>query len=640
MKRRISVVLCVLLAVIYLAVPIISARAESLTVTGIPNSIEVGKEFTVSISVPKNIGGTVFIEYSKEALKVKNSPGADVGTGSTSYTAFFNSSTESVTFEAIAVPTENAYVNVYMVDAEYSDVEPSVSVPTVEKYSKSFSVTAKAKSGDNSLKSLKVSNAKLSPTFKSNVTKYTTSVDYSIKSVIITAETSHREAQLVSTTINGNPVNSGAPINLNVGDNKVELVIKAANGSKATYTIVVTRKAQESTPVTPPEVDTPPTSEITPPEVNEMLQWNGEQLQPVETIPQESIPANFESTLLVVNGQQLQGLTFTKGDLKVLYLNNTNGAGSLYVYDEAQQTIYPFIKLISEKGHVIMLLPDEQNAPAPEGFENCTFSIEGKGLVSAYQLKEDIASEESEVNIRDFYLIYCMNDAGEKGWYMYDSIEGTYQRYIPIVPSVQTGSDDVVDTDLESKYTALEKELNTAKMTQYIILAIAAAVIFILLIVIIVLAVKGRKKKDDSFEDEKANQNEESENQEIRDAAVAEEILAIEEALVMEKTLDKEEEEDEFEIEFYEIEEQIEEPVEEPEIPVDNQEEVEVKDEPEFLDLENAILDAIQEAQKEVEPEQEPEIKIVRKPKATDLTSKLSSEKEADDDDLVFIDFD
>ena len=100
-------------------------------------------------------------------------------------------------------------------------------------------------------------------------------------------------------------------------------------------------------------------------------------------------------------------------------------------------------------------------------------------------------------------------------------------------------------------------------MTQYIILAIAAAVIFILLIVIIVLAVKGRKKKDDSFEDDKANQNEENENQEIRDAAVAQEILAIEEALVMGKTIDKEEEEDEFEIEFYEIEEQIEAEIEE-----------------------------------------------------------------------------
>ena len=642
--RKLTLSLLIILSL--LMIPNYEAQAANVSLSVSASTVNIGDTVKVTVSVPDGTTATVDLTEWSNVLSF-SSASVDVGTNGGTITinlgkmSMANSNSVTITFKANTSGTANikATVESAVDNNTVEDVALGGASTTIKVENKttdpgnSGGTTEPQKSADNSLSSLKLSNATLSPSFKKSTTKYTATVAYDVTKVVVSAKTSNNKAVIESVTDDGT-------VNLKVGENTIKIVVRAENGVKATYTIVVTRKAQESTPVTPPEVDTPPTSEITPPEVNEMLQWNGEQLQPVETIPQESIPANFESTLLVVNGQQLQGLTFTKGDLKVLYLNNTNGAGSLYVYDEAQQTIYPFIKLISEKGHVIVLLPDEQNAPAPEGFENCTFSIEGKGLVSAYQLKEDIASEESKVNIRDFYLIYCMNDAGEKGWYMYDSIEGTYQRYIPIVPSVQTGSDDVVDTDLESKYTALEKELNTAKMTQYIILAIAAAVIFILLIVIIVLAVKGRKKKDDSFEDEKANQNEESENQEIRDAAVAEEILAIEEALVMEKTLDKEEEEDEFEIEFYEIEEQIEEPVEEPEIPVDNQEEVEVKDEPEFLDLENAILDAIQEAQKEVEPEQEPEIKIVRKPKATDLTSKLSSEKEADDDDLVFIDFD
>ena len=646
MKKMRKLTLSLLIILSLLMIPNYEAQAADVSLSVSASTVNIGDTVKVTVSVPDGTTATVDLTEWSNVLSF-SSASVDVGTNGGTITinlgkmSMANSNSVTITFKANTSGTANikATVESAVDNNTVEDVALGGASTTIKVENKttdpgnSGGTTEPQKSADNSLSSLKLSNATLSPSFKKSTTKYTATVAYDVTKVVVSAKTSNNKAVIESVTDDGT-------VNLKVGENTIKIVVRAENGVKATYTIVVTRKAQESTPVTPPEVDTPPTSEITPPEVNEMLQWNGEQLQPVETIPQESIPANFESTLLVVNGQQLQGLTFTKGDLKVLYLNNTNGAGSLYVYDEAQQTIYPFIKLISEKGHVIVLLPDEQNAPAPEGFENCTFSIEGKGLVSAYQLKEDIASEESEVNIRDFYLVYCMNDAGEKGWYMYDSIEGTYQRYIPIVPSVQTGSDDVVDTDLESKYTALEKELNTAKMTQYIILAIAAAVIFILLIVIIVLAVKGRKKKDDSFEDEKANQNEENENQEIRDVAVAQEILAIEEALVMEKTLDKEEEEDEFEIEFYEIEEQIEEPVEEPEIPVENQEKIEVKDEPEFLDLENAILDAIQEAQKEVEPEQEPEIKIVRKPKATDLTSKLSSEKEADDDDLVFIDFD
>jgi len=364
----------------------------------------------------------------------------------------------------------------------------------------------------------------------------------------------------------------------------------------------------------------------------------------------------------VVNGQQMQGLNFTKGDLKVLYLNNTNGAGSLYVYDEAQQTIYPFIKLTSEKSYVMVLLPDEQNAPAPAGFESCTFSIEGKGLVSAYQLKEDVSTGTEEVEdstmswnlfsaetfyaaepkVSDFYLIYCMNDEGEKGWYMYDSVEETFQRYIATAPSVQTGG-DVADTDLESKYAALEKELNTAKMTQYIIIAIAAAVVVILIIVIVVLVLKNRNKDEDFFDGYEDEEDYEDYDEEDVEEDVVEEV---QDEIV--------EDDDEIEIEFYEMEET---PVEEPKIDtevyvdtmvetVDEDDEIEI----EFYNMEDAILSETQETEEKISETQavksepvvekvvEPEIKIERRPRVADPTSILSGKKE-DDDDLEFIDF-
>ena len=92
-----------------------------------------------------------------------------------------------------------------------------------------------------------------------------------------------------------------------------------------------------------------------------MLQWQGEQLKVVEKIPAEKIPAGFESELLVVNGQQMQGLTYANGELKVLYLINSNNAGSLYVYDNEREEIYPFIKIDSEKTYVMVLVPDEKN---------------------------------------------------------------------------------------------------------------------------------------------------------------------------------------------------------------------------------------------------------------------------------------
>ena len=61
--------------------------------------------------------------------------------------------------------------------------------------------------------------------------------------------------------------------------------------------------------------------------------------------------------------------------------------------------------------------------------ESCTFSIEGKGTVNAYRLKdESTQTEATSWNIfgaetfyaapakaSEFYLIYCMNNNGEKG---------------------------------------------------------------------------------------------------------------------------------------------------------------------------------------------------------------------------------
>ncbi len=638
MRRKISVLLCILLAMTYAIVPNFTARAEDLTVTGVPSQIKVGDTFSVSIAVPKNIGGSVYVEYTKENLKVKSSPGSDVGTGLTSYTAFFNSSEESVTFEAVAAG--RATVSVYMVDAEYSDVDPSVALPTIPKVTKTITIANEVasevpdtKSDDNSLSSLKLSSGTLSPSFKGNVTKYTATVGYDVTKVVVSAKTSSSKATIESVTGNGT-------VNLNVGENTIQIVVKAENGVKATYTIVVTRKAKDTT-VTPEPSESESEPETTTPDVNEVLQYNGEQMYVADEIPEESIPTGFESKLLVVNGQQMQGLSFTKGDLKVLYLNNTNGAGSLYVYDETQQMIYPFIKLTSEKSYVIVLSPDEQTAPAPAGFESCTLSIEGKGIINAYQLKEEVPAGTEDVedstsawNLfgaetfyaaqakgNEFYLIYCMNDDGEKGWYMYDSVEETFQRYFAATSSVQTGGD--VSEDLQSKYAALEKELNTAKMTQYIIIAIAVAVVIILIIVIVVLALRNRSQEEDFFDGYDDEEEYEEENP-------AEEII-------VDTMVEEDVEDDEIEIEFYEMEEthtMVEENAEDDEIEI------------EFYNMEELIVSETEETEKKVsetpvqkvEPVVEPEIKIERRPRVEDPTSKLSSKKD-DDDDLEFIDF-
>lgn len=705
MKKAFSyfIILSMLMMTLVVPTEVFHAYEANLSVGVSSSNIKIGDTVTVTVKVPGAVSGPVSLYFPTDVMEyVSTSTEASVVGGTIQFSIGKGgraaSDTVTVNLKAKTTGTANLKVEATGDIYDYDSLEEVVlkgtsTTVTVENQvagtgnegegeggGESETPPETPKSGDNSLSSLKLSSGTLSPSFKYNVTKYTATVEYDVTKVVVSAKTSNEKATIESVTGDGN-------VNLEVGENTIKIVVKAENGVKATYTIVVTRKEKETTVTPPPsegesdsnsesESNTDSESETTTPQVNEVLQYNGEQLSVTENIPEGSIPADFESALLVVNGQQMQGLSFKKGDLKVLYLNNTNGAGSLYVYDDAQNSIYPFIKLTAERSYVMVLVPDEQNAPVPEGFESCIFSLEGKGLINAYQMKEEVVTDDATMSwnlfgpetfyaapakASELYLIYCMNNTGEKGWYMYDTVEGTFQRYLELAPSVEVEGDvsseeensEVHDVQsIQNKYIALQKELSAAKMTQYIIVAIAAAVVLILVVVIIVLILKNRNKDEDFFEEyedeeedeeeyddikayaaiQKVEDVEETENVEvIENTEVVEEINVVEIVEDVETDVKKdikdveeiesegsteaiEEDEDEIEIEFYEME------------PEDEQEEEEV--EIEFYNMEELIVNEVEET----------EIKIERRPRVEDPTSKLLSKKE-DDDDLEFIDF-
>jgi len=100
------------------------------------------------------------------------------------------------------------------------------------------------------LGSLTVSSGTLSPAFESGIVSYTSSVDNSVSSLIITASTHDSNAKM---TVNGKSVVSGqasGAISLNVGNNPITIVVTAQNGTSKTYTVTVTRAANSSTPST------------------------------------------------------------------------------------------------------------------------------------------------------------------------------------------------------------------------------------------------------------------------------------------------------------------------------------------------------------------------------------------------------
>lgn len=99
-----------------------------------------------------------------------------------------------------------------------------------------FKITAFA-SADNSLSKLNIEGIELEPTFKYNRLNYNATVENDITDVKVNAVTSNRAAKILN--ISGNT-------NLKVGDNTINIIVQAKNGRKATYSILLTRKAGDN----------------------------------------------------------------------------------------------------------------------------------------------------------------------------------------------------------------------------------------------------------------------------------------------------------------------------------------------------------------------------------------------------------
>ena len=260
---------------------------------------------------------------------------------------------------------------------------------------------------------------------------------------------------------------------LEVGENTVSVVVTAEDGSTSTYNIVVTRRAEDD-----------------PENADKQDNWkkfdiNGTEWTMVNDIPEDVVPEGFEHSKTVIDGLEYNTLHGTFGDVTLVYLQSESGNG-LFVYDAAQNAAYEFVRINSESHFIVVLLPKVDDVP--EGYNEISLSIEGKGVATAYQTK----AEKKDDQTKDFYLVYAMNDNGESGWYTYDSVDGTYMRNELSTPTVAQEENDTT-----------KSELVPGIANKYLVLAaILVLIIIILLLLLMVSAVKNRKYKAMDYHDD------------------------------------------------------------------------------------------------------------------------------------------
>ena len=320
------------------------------------------------------------------------------------------------------------------------------------------------KSSNASLGSLVISAGTLSPEFSAATKDYTATVDYSCSSLAVTANPADSKASVTSVTGNDS---------LEVGKNTVSVVVTAEDGSTSTYNIVVTRRAEDD-----------------PENADKQDNWkkfdiNGTEWTMVNDIPEDVVPEGFEHSKTVIDGLEYNTLHGTFGDITLVYLQSESGNG-LFVYDAAQNAAYEFVRINSESHFIVVLLPKVDDVP--EGYNEISLSIEGKGVATAYQTKV----EKTDDQTKDFYLVYAMNDNGESGWYTYDSVDGTYMRTELSTPTVAQKENDTT-----------KSELVPGIANKYLVLAaILVLIIIILALLLLVVIVKNKKRTANEVNDE------------------------------------------------------------------------------------------------------------------------------------------
>ena len=344
-------------------------------------------------------------------------------------------------------------------------------------------------SADNSLKSLTISAGTLSPAFKYNTVNYTATVDYDVTNIAVSAVTSNDKATVESVTGNSN---------LKVGENVIKIVVKAENGTTATYAIKVTRLDESgvnNSETTQPDTEADTTIENI--DENE-ISFNNGLYRVVENIPSEIIPSGFTPAKVNYHGKEYNGLTFENGTLSVFYLAKadfSDPTGVFAIYDETRDLFYPLARVKHGNSYVIPLMAPV-DTEIPDTFTNTSFATVDGVSVYAYQLLDA-----AEPTAKEFFLFYGVNQDGDEFWYEYDLREGTYQRTIHAFNTGEEGADKEQYEYILANYNKLKEQYNKEKASLKTALYVMIFIIAVLVILLINLFIFFRKQQTDVMDD-------------------------------------------------------------------------------------------------------------------------------------------
>ena len=260
-----------------------------------------------------------------------------------------------------------------------------------EVLSSSGKVTVKAKtqaeieasySTNANLSALRVVDHVISPDFDKDKLEYTLEVENDVEKIEIKATRADSSASVSGTGVK----------NLSEGLNKFNIVVTAEKGNKKTYVINVTRKE-----LNPIHVDV-----------------DGFNYTVVRKADVLEAPTYYSSTEIEIDGEMVPAFNSDITGYTLVGLKDEEGNIDLYRYTDTGYVLY---KQIGTEGLVFIPGTNEKLITGYEQSKNIT--------INNVNVKVYVDNSNS-----DYVLVYGMNASnGKSNWYIYDTLEGTFQRY-------------------------------------------------------------------------------------------------------------------------------------------------------------------------------------------------------------------
>lgn len=428
--RKIKVILISLFCLLVIPKTVFAASGK-INVSG-TSTVVVGNNVTVTVTLSSStlIGSwEMSLNYDKNYLQLRSATSESNGIRMAASTATgVKSKSYTFTFKTLKKGSTSVSVGGYLAYA-YADL----SEISLSSNSKKINIITQAEleasySKNNNLASLGVEGFTLTPEFNANTLEYSVTVPEDTKNVNITGTVQDKKA-----SINGVGVHD-----VNQGNNKFLVTVKAENGSEKTYTINVDVKDENPIEVTVGD------KKYTVVKIKENL--------PIASL--------YNEYSIKINEFDIPAYKNDYTGLVLVGLKDAEGNISLFIYDDENNSYKEYNELKSSQITIYPLKPEENI----EGYKKGNVKIQDID-VEGFYLNED----------SDFFVIYGVNvETGDKGFYMYDKKMQTLIKY-----------NDELSSLLSEKI----------KLYTYIIIGFISLSVVMLIIIIVLVCKKGKKKK-------------------------------------------------------------------------------------------------------------------------------------------------